>query len=463
MAIPFLSDIKLNGNQIKELVIDHKSSSQPTEGYHGQLIFRTDQNKIYVNASTTFGSPTWVSIAGDITSVGSGTTDQLTVTNSSGPDPSFSIVTAAVADSETGLATGDQIHTFVTGYADAAGTDNSTNVTLVTTSHDYLSISGQAITLNAIQGDDIADDAIDSQHYADGSIDTAHIADAQVTFAKMQHITSNRILGRTSAMAGDIEEITPANHRPFLKSALGGAFGSNALSIGTTADTVTIPGNLKVTGDTTYSNETIQIVDDNKLAFRAGDSDTAELILTADDVSSDKTITMPAITGKVGVFETSNALITATPAELNVLDGITSTTTELNILDGVTSTTTELNILDGVTATTTELNYVDGVTSGIQTQLDALEPASNKVTKKLSGSAATAYEITHGLGTQRVRTTVLDYGNNGSSATYEQVFVDVKNSTTSNSANNKITITFGTAPGASQDYLILVEKFPAIS
>ena len=38
---------------------------------------------------------------------------------------------------------------------DAAGTDNSTDVTLVTTSHDYLSISGQAITLGTI---DISDD-----------------------------------------------------------------------------------------------------------------------------------------------------------------------------------------------------------------------------------------------------------------------------------------------------------------
>ena len=38
---------------------------------------------------------------------------------------------------------------------DAAGTDNSTNVTLVTTSHDYLSISGQAVTLGTV---DISDD-----------------------------------------------------------------------------------------------------------------------------------------------------------------------------------------------------------------------------------------------------------------------------------------------------------------
>lgn len=69
--------------------------------------------------------------------------------------------------------------------------------------------------------------------------------------------------------------------------------------------------------------------------------------------------------------------VTATTAELNILDGVTATTAELNILDGVTATTAELNILDGVTATTAELNYVDGVTSAIQTQLDAKAPSAS--------------------------------------------------------------------------------------
>ena len=55
--------------------------------------------------------------------------------------------------------------------------------------------------------------------------------------------------------------------------------------------------------------------------------------------------------------------VTATTAELNILDGVTSTAAELNILDGVTSTTAELNILDGVTATAAELNVLDGVTA----------------------------------------------------------------------------------------------------
>ena len=62
--------------------------------------------------------------------------------------------------------------------------------------------------------------------------------------------------------------------------------------------------------------------------------------------------------------------VTATAAEVNVLDGITATTAELNILDGVTADASEINILDGATLTTTELNYVDGVTSSIQDQLD---------------------------------------------------------------------------------------------
>ena len=69
--------------------------------------------------------------------------------------------------------------------------------------------------------------------------------------------------------------------------------------------------------------------------------------------------------------------ITATGAEINILDGVTATAAELNILDGVTSTAAELNILDGVTATTAELNYVDGVTSAIQTQLDAKAPLAS--------------------------------------------------------------------------------------
>lgn len=76
--------------------------------------------------------------------------------------------------------------------------------------------------------------------------------------------------------------------------------------------------------------------------------------------------------------------VTSTTAELNILDGVTSTAAELNILDGVTSTTAELNILDGVTATTAELNYVDGVTSNVQTQINNITTNSTLTTPTLT-------------------------------------------------------------------------------
>lgn len=70
----------------------------------------------------------------------------------------------------------------------------------------------------------------------------------------------------------------------------------------------------------------------------------------------------PLADGTLAVADISD--LTASAAEINVLDGVTASTAELNILDGVTSSTAELNILDGVTATTAELNYNDITTLG---------------------------------------------------------------------------------------------------
>lgn len=61
----------------------------------------------------------------------------------------------------------------------------------------------------------------------------------------------------------------------------------------------------------------------------------------------------------------------------------------LSKVTDVTATAAEVNVLDGITATTTELNYVDGVTSAIQTQID------NKVTKNNDITAGTGTKITY--------------------------------------------------------------------
>ena len=62
----------------------------------------------------------------------------------------------------------------------------------------------------------------------------------------------------------------------------------------------------------------------------------------------------------------------------------------LSKVSDVTATAAEVNVLDGITATTAELNYVDGVTSNIQTQLDSKQATISDLATIRSGAAAGA-------------------------------------------------------------------------
>ena len=95
-----------------------------------------------------------------------------------------------------------------------------------------------------------------------------------------------------------------------------------------------------------------------------------------DDSNIDIDIT-PKGTGEVNIaagnLNYAGTAVTATGAELNILDGVTSTTAELNKLDGYNGTVTELNYLKDLYdtgVTNTEFDYLDGVTSNVQTQLN---------------------------------------------------------------------------------------------
>jgi hypothetical protein len=56
----------------------------------------------------------------------------------------------------------------------------------------------------------------------------------------------------------------------------------------------------------------------------------------------------------VGSLAIAGTLVTATAAEINILDGVTATAAEINILDGVTATAAELNYNDITTLGTVE-------------------------------------------------------------------------------------------------------------
>jgi len=76
-------------------------------------------------------------------------------------------------------------------------------------------------------------------------------------------------------------------------------------------------------------------------------------------------------------FPNLDAAVTATPAELNKLDGTDVTTASLNKLQDITATAAEVNKLDGATVSTTEINRLDGVTSNVQSQLNTKAPSAS--------------------------------------------------------------------------------------
>ena len=66
----------------------------------------------------------------------------------------------------------------------------------------------------------------DSKLVTANSVITSNITNSNITYAKIQNVTAtNRILGRDSANAGVIEEITPANLRTMLNVADGATVG----------------------------------------------------------------------------------------------------------------------------------------------------------------------------------------------------------------------------------------------
>jgi len=103
--------------------------------------------------------------------------------------------------------------------------------------------------------------------------------------------------------------------------------------------------------------------------------------------------------------------VTASAAELNILDGITATTAELNILDGVTADYLEINKLDGLTSSTAELNILTGVTAS-PSEINILDgvTASTAEINKLNGLTSSTAElnILTGLTSSTAELNVLD-------------------------------------------------------
>ena len=272
MAIPFLSNIDLNKNQLLNHTL-HNATSNPSSPSEGQIYYNTSTDKVLV-----YNGSAWVSIAGDIESVATTTSNQLTVANGTGPDVSLAIVTGAVANGGTALATGDQIYDFVIGQNYSTTTGTVTSVAIAGT--DGIDIdSGSPITSSGTITLGLS------------NVPNTSLANSSITIGD-----STIALGGTDTTLTGLTDIdlTAASHTIFDN------VGANTLTIGAGTTTVAIPGDLIVTGTTTTNNvETVST--SNGVVFEGNVADANELTLLAGTLTADRTITLPDATGTVAL------------------------------------------------------------------------------------------------------------------------------------------------------------------
>lgn len=176
MAIQYLSSINLTTNQLQYAVIQ-PSTSNPTlyTPVEGQVYYNSVNKKLKLYNGTS-----WVDVGqdGDITEIQTTTSDQLTITNGTGPIPSLAINTAAVTNGSTSLATGDQIYDFVVGQgylttavtsvATGSGLTGGTITTTGTISLDYAGVDNFIVIGTTATAS--ADDSILFNDDADGNV-----------------------------------------------------------------------------------------------------------------------------------------------------------------------------------------------------------------------------------------------------------------------------------------------------
>lgn len=485
MATQFLTGINLNKNQLENARIQNLSTP-PSSPAVGQIYFSTAEvESVPENILYIYDGSGWVPLDGDIQSVvaGSGLTGGGTA-----------------GDVTLNIGSGDGI----TVGADAI------SVNAETTQFEF--VSGKlTISTGAIGPDELAATAVTAGSYGSGTAIPTFTVDADgrltaagsVDVATTLNITGdegsdgvNLLTETLNFEGGDgIDTTVTDDNVLFALDNTVVRTSGDQLNIGgnkTFTDNVIINGDLTVSGATTTKISETVLIEDNIITLNSNETGTpsensgievergtgtnVSLLWNesddrwkfTNDGATFYNIPVPSeydnFSFNVAVGEDSQEVANAGTLTFAQGGGLTvgiSGDDTITFSHDDTSSQASVNNSGLTVIQDITLDTYGHITAIGSTDLTSSVEAAGKVTKKISGDGnATSFDVAHGFGTPIVSVQVLDYGDNGTSATYEVVYTDVAKTTDN---NNSVTIGFAQAPSSTQDYLVLISKFPAIS
>lgn len=357
MAIEYLHHINLSDNQLKNVLLDNKTTAlrDAMTAAAGHVIFNTTLSKFQF-----YDGSNWLNLQDELdesevramfSHTDAGGDGSFAYNNSTGvftyTGPSSSEVRAHFSQGTGITITNGQIATTITQYTDADV-------------QAYIS-EGTGVSI---------DDA------GEISIGQAVGTGDSVTFEDIE-AAGNLVVDGTLAVDGNVT--------------LGNA----------TSDTVTIKGNLNVEGTTVTVNQTAINVTD-AFVFEGATADAHETTLTIAEPTADRTITLPDSTGTIAM----TSQLRSEDGVKDIVGGMVSSNTETGL--SVTYDTTNKN-LDFVLTKDPTITLTGDVTgSGTMTNLGNVSIALDTVKNKAANGtgpvsdADTDFTFTHSLATSNI-------------------------------------------------------------